>query len=231
MRFGSRELRFLISRGRGRAVAITVHPDMRIEVRAPAHVGLDFIERCVRKRGAWITKQLLRLEALPLIPGRRRYVSGKTFGYLGREYRLKVDRGRQSGVLLRRPFLHATVFDHPSARVDRLVQRWYQEQVRAVLTERLKLCLASSPAFIGLQPSIQLRRMPRRWGSCTRAGVISLHAAIIQASLSAIDYVITHELCHLRVLSHKPEFYRVLSRVMPDWRRRRQRLMAVSPAL
>lgn len=229
VQFGSRTLRYAIRPARARVVAITVHPDMTVEVAAPRAVDADTIRRCVQRRGGWITRQLVRLESQPTLPARRRYVAGETFAYLGREYRLKIGRGRPSGVRLSRPFLMATVFDHPSARVDHLVRRWYRDRAAEVLPRRLDECLRAHRAFCGLTPRVRIRRMARRWGSCTSDGVITLHPALIQAPVSAIDYVITHELCHVLVLSHRPEFFRLLARVMPDWRARRARLGGINP--
>jgi predicted metal-dependent hydrolase len=75
-----------------------------------------------------------------------------------------------------------------------------------------------------LEYQVRIRRMTRRWGSCTARGVITLNPLLIQASLSCVDYVIAHELVHLLEPSHSPRFYRLLDNVMPDWRRRREKL-------
>ena len=67
-------------------------------------------------------------------------------------------------------------------------------------------------------------RIRTRWGSCSRGGTILLNTELIAAPVECIDYVITHELCHLRIHGHTPDFYRLLFRCMPDWRRRKARL-------
>ena len=69
--------------------------------------------------------------------------------------------------------------------------------------------------------------MKRRWGSCSGTGRILLNTELVKAPVHCIDYVITHELCHLRFASHGPEFYRLLDRLMPDWRQRKERLERV----
>jgi predicted metal-dependent hydrolase len=73
-------------------------------------------------------------------------------------------------------------------------------------------------------PNWSIRRMKRRWGSCTKGGTILLNVLLIQASPRCIDYVITHELCHLTHHNHNTAFFRLLDRVMPDWRERKSRL-------
>ena len=68
--------------------------------------------------------------------------------------------------------------------------------------------------------------MKSRWGSCTVAGKITLNLKLVQVPKPTIDYVIVHELCHLVEHSHGADFYRLLSRIMPDWERRREELNA-----
>ena len=69
--------------------------------------------------------------------------------------------------------------------------------------------------------------MSKRWGSCSRKGTITLSLDLIKTPLHCIEYVITHELCHLLVHDHSPAFFRMLSRCMPDWERRKARLEEV----
>jgi len=73
-------------------------------------------------------------------------------------------------------------------------------------------------------PTVTIRKMTRRWGSCTKRGTINLNTDLIKVPLTFIDYVIVHELCHLKVHNHSPAFYKLLTRSMPDWRQRKARL-------
>ncbi len=76
-------------------------------------------------------------------------------------------------------------------------------------------------------PPLILRRLKTRWGSCSKAGRILLNTELVQAPVECIDYVIVHELCHLKVPDHSPAFHRLLNACMPDWQRRKERLEAL----
>jgi len=73
-------------------------------------------------------------------------------------------------------------------------------------------------------PRLQVRRNEKRWGSLSRGGILTLNTDLIRAPRECIDYVITHELCHLKCHDHSPEFYRLLEKVMPDWEKRKHKL-------
>ena len=225
LQFGNTTLEYQLSFAPRKTLAIDVHPDLTISVKAPEGAELLAIEAKVRQRAPWILRQQRKYETyLPHLPPRE-YVSGETHRYLGRQYRLKVQPGHNEGVKLTRGYFYITVrHKADTKRVKSLLTEWYHRQARRIFKERLDICFERM-RFLKLDyPEMEIRRMATRWGSCTPEGKILLNLALIQAPKSYIDYVIVHELCHLKEHHHGPGFYRLLARLMPDWERRREEL-------
>ena len=158
----------------------------------------------------------------------RRYVSGETHRYLGRQYRLKVIEGADETVKLKGRFLWTvTRRKGDASHVRALLEAWYEAHARLAFESSLALCLAELSGQVKAPPRLRLRRMRKRWGSCTQQGDIYLNPELIQAPASCIDYVVTHELCHLVHPHHGREFYALLRNKMPDWESRKAKLERV----
>jgi predicted metal-dependent hydrolase len=216
------EMWFLGSR---RTLSIQVHPDMRVLVLAPVGCPEVLIAERVRKRAAWIARQLAEFERYRPRTPPRQYMSGESHLYLGRQYRLKLVSAEAPAVKLSRNQLAVSLpGKQDPARVKALLRCWYLERARAVFSDLLDTCLlhfkdSSCPRLI-------VRTMQSRWGSLSRAGTITLNANLIRAPRPCIEYVVTRELCHFKHRNHNTEFFRLLGQLMPDWERRKQRLEA-----
>ncbi len=232
LRYGGLSIPFEVEERRRKHVAITVFPEPRLRIVAPQGADLDAVLARVEKRAGWIARQWrFFAEAAPPTPARE-YVSGETHWYLGRQYRLKVqvlEPGQAEGVKLAGRFFWVSVRDRDGLpdthRVRKYLDAWYQEHARIVFAGRLHKCMAEA-RFLGLEeaPTLVVRRMAKRWGSCTSGGKILLNLELIRAPLGCIEYVIFHELCHLVVPRHDKAFYRLLGRCLPDWEKRKRRL-------
>ncbi len=214
------EVRFLASR---QTLAIEVHPDSRVLVRAPIGCPEALITERVQKRAAWITRQLAEFGRYKPRTPARQYVSGESHLYLGRQYRLKLILGDAASVKLTRGQLLVTLRGKSEAeRVKALLHRWYLDRARAVFTEVLN---ASVLRFKGVEhPRLIVRAMQSRWGSLSCAGTMTLNADLVRAPRSCIEYVVIHELCHIGHREHDARFFKLLGQVMPDWKERKQRL-------
>lgn len=222
------EIVYALRRSRRRTVGISVHPDRSVVVRAPLRVSRETIRDFVRSHAEWIERTRLRLAASPPKAAPPGYGSGETHPFLGQPYRLVVSRGHADSVELLVGCLCVTAKAEPSpARVKALLEGWYREQAEVVFPERLAACHAAMNTAGIPYPALRIRKMTSRWGSCsTASGRINLNLWLVKAPVPCIDYVIIHELCHFKVRSHGPKFWKVVAGFLPDYADRRKRLNA-----
>lgn len=224
--YGEHIIDFVIVRRARKTLEIAVEPDASVTVTAPLDVSLEAIERKVGNRAPWIRRQQRYfVQFLPRKPDRQ-YVSGETFLYLGRQYRLKIVPHTSTGVKLLRGFIEVQAPQKARTDVVRsLMETWYRERARVKFSERLEVNLERFPTPEDFRPKgLIIRLSNRRWGSMSSSSRLMLNRRLIEAPLESIDYVITHELCHIAVPNHRTEFYHILGQVMPDWQNRKHRL-------
>lgn len=205
---------------RRRTVGIFVEPNGQVAVLAPPAAAMERIEQILRRRMRWIRRKQRTVEALPSPPQPREWVAGETHRYLGRQYRLKLAKGSPSNVKLLGGYFVVTTPDPKNRdQVRELMEDWYKAHAIALLTDRVERAIASSTWLRMKTPSIRIRNLKSRWGSTTAKGSVTFNVDLAKLSLSCIDYVVVHELVHLIIPSHSPAFWRMVARVMPDWRR------------
>jgi predicted metal-dependent hydrolase len=223
--YGSHVIPYTLEYVQRKTLGITVQPDLSVRVRAPIDADQKRVEQVLKRRAAWIVRQQRFFsQFLPRTPARQ-YRSGETHLYLGRKYRLRVQERSDEGAKLLGGYLYVYVGDPTNQdRIRTLLERWYRARAEMQFQVRLGECMNSSLGRDLPMPRLRIRRMVCRWGSCSPSGTLSLNLDLIRAPRACIDYVITHELCHLRHRNHSPEFYRLLSSMMPDWQERKLRL-------
>jgi len=224
---GSRTLEFRLRRSvRRRTLEISVAPDRQVTVIAPTSTSIERISTAVRRRADWILRQQRTYEALPPPAPARQWVAGETHKYLGRQYRLRLSESKQPSVKLTGAYFEVSV---PQPRDGRLVQgameRWYRQHAVNLLSNRVTSLLAATTWLRTVPvPQVTIRAMRLRWGSATQRGRVYFNTDLVKLPLGCIDYIVMHELVHLRIPHHGPAFWRLLSRCLPDWERWKDRL-------
>lgn len=215
-----------------RRIAISVLPDGAVTVEAPEASAPQEVVAAVYRRARWIWQQLAacrerRRHVLP-----RDYVSGESHFYLGRRHVLKVSvtACAPAGVKLLRGRLEVTTPTPVAGDVRRLLDAWYRQRAQEVFSRRLA-ALADELRWLESIPAFRLLSMRTQWGSCSPGGVLCLNPQLVKAPRACIDYVIAHELCHLRVHNHSAAYYRLLTACMPDWKLRKQELDGIAEVL
>lgn len=214
----------LLKRSHRKTLAISVLPDGALELIAPAEAPIEAILPRVTKRLAWIKSQRRAFFEMNATRPALRYVNGATHRYLGRQYRLKVTRGAPPEVSLRGGYFHISLPKMEEDEVKAALSQWYRRQSRQQFERRVQAWADWCHNRRLPPPTLRLRQMSKRWGSALRDGTIYLNPDLIRAPSSCIDYVITHEVCHLMHPNHGRHFWALLSQLMPDWKKRKARL-------
>ena len=215
---------------RKKSISIHVLPDATVEVKAPEHVEKYRIVETMQKKARWVVKHLEQIKnnMAHVLP--REYVSGETHFYLGRRYQLKVILSDINHVKLSHGmFMIETTDIHPD-RIRSLLESWYETHARKTFVKRLPL-VAANIDWLENIPPVTVRKMNKQWGSCSSAGRISLNWNLVKAPIDCIDYVITHELCHLKEHNHSKKFYALQDRHSPNWKTVKGKLDGMAESL
>ena len=226
LQYGGQVIPYRIVRRPRKTMEIAVEPDTSVVIAAPIGASTEAIAAKLRQRAAWVVKQQRYFTRfLPRTP-QRRFVAGETHHYLGRQYRLKIVQHHQDCVKLLRGFIVVqTHRPHQPGVVKDLMEAWYGRCAQVKFAQRIAVCRRRFPGPDTFRPQgLTIRRSRQRWGSMSPAGQLFLNHRLIEAPVEAIDYVITHELCHMAEPRHDAAFFKLLERVMPDWEQRKQRL-------
>lgn len=225
IQFGSKEITFRLEFQERKSLGITVHPDQKVTVKAPLDASLEKVKEKVRKRAPWILKQQsFFLSFEPKTPPRK-YKSGETHLYLGRQYRLKVINSQEEDVKMMRGYIEIYTADKKRAKA--LLQKWYREHAEVKFHQYAEPWIERFKKY-GVEPSsIVIKWMEKRWGSCTPKGKIILNMELVKAPKGCIEYVIVHELCHLIHHNHSKAFFELQAKEMPEWEKWKRRLELV----
>jgi len=223
--FGSRKIPYRLHRADRKRLRIVVYPDLTVDVYAPRAANDEKVHSAVHKKAAWIARKLDKLETYHPLPTPKRYVSGETLVYLGRHYRLKVMKASMQPAKLIGCFLRVWVEEkNDTQSVKKAVDQWYRKRARETLGRYLEKCFTVASRHGVPHPFLVIRAMRTRWGSCSNKGRITLNVDLVQVPVHCIEYVIIHELCHLKHNNHSKAFHSLLTRCQPDWRKRKETL-------
>ena len=217
-----------IAAGNSQKVSIRVTPDSQVLVSAPKNAKTSEIHDAVMKRAKWIYSSLQSFGDQRLHVQPRRYVSGEMQFYLGRRYVLKVvqdaDSGPQVKMARGKLLVHLPEFRPDNAeQVRQLLKQWYRVRAKTIFNARLQQLLPLT-GWVNDLPEFRILSMKKQWGSCSTQGTLMLNPHLVKAPRDCIDYVILHELCHIKEHNHSERFYRLLGRVMPEWKTNKRQL-------
>ncbi len=227
VRFGTTSIAYEVRRSarREKTVEVTVDGGC-VRVAAPSAMAADEVRAVVRKRAAWILSHSTN-ETRAAVP--KRFVSGETLPYLGRNVRIVVERAdipapdvRFDHWRFRIRVPHDAADDVRTESTRRAVVEWYKERAVRRLPERVMYWWPRLGE--GTTPAVLIRDQRRRWASCAPDGTLRFNWRVVMAAPALIDYVVVHELVHLTVMDHSSRFWAKVGHVMPDYKQRRSHL-------
>jgi len=222
--YGGNEIPFQLSLSKRKSLEISVHPDKSIFVKAPEGTQLNIVEEKVRKRARWIKRQIRYFDQFDPRTPTRKFISGESHLYLGKNYRLKIEKGEVESVRLKNGFIIIVTKESKSNNIERLLNNWYRTKAEIYLTKVLSDCWTKFRKKDLNKPILRIAKLRKRWGSLSKAGTLSLNQDLIKAPKECIEYVIIHELCHLQHHNHGSEFFKLLELSLPDWIKRKHKL-------
>lgn len=210
---------------RRKTIGITVDRDGSLILLAPAACPDAHLERFAKEKLLWTYIKLAEKKLLIPSPRPKKYMNGEGFHYLGESYRLLLidpqpDRNKALPLMLQDNWFMLRRDERP--RAEEHFVSWYTHQALRWLSTRV----ARLAHRIDVQPqSVNVRRLGFRWGSCSPKGHLNFHWRTILLPPEMIDYIVVHELVHLRERRHSSEFWRRVERIIPDYMQRKNWLM------
>lgn len=224
--YGSQCFEYEVIKKKKKNIGILVTPEGEVIVTSPLHVDDSLVHEVVFKKAGWILGKLKLINEINKDTREKEFVSGESIEYLGRRYRLKVieDSANMVSIRLFRGKFEAYVtpklsLDERQELIKAELTKWLKEQAKIKLKERTevysrKLNLFPNRVVVKEQKSI--------WGSCSSKGNINYNWRLVMAPLSVIDYVVIHELCHLKYQDHSSKFWSLVEYVMPDYEEKKK---------
>jgi len=219
------DIEFKVIYSRRRSIGISVLPDSSVIVRVPYLTSLKSINRIVTDKYKWVIKHRDNYRKLDNSSNNKSYKSGEIHLFRGNESILKIEKSIKPYVR----FFNNTIGlgierTDDSIAIKRMLYKGYKNEALIHFPELMSEVLGKYENQMFKPTGLIIRTMKRRWGSCSNKGVITLSTELIKLADKYIEYVIIHELCHLKHHNHGSKYYKLLSEVFPEWKTVRKEL-------
>lgn len=230
IKFGSTRIDYtIVYSDRRKNASLAVYPMKLVEITVPHDLKKEHVQILVRKKADWIIKQILWFEEITLIDSSKEYVNGETYLYLGRQYRLKIitEDGKAQAKLIGK-YLTVTLPSNVNVHKRKTkkttkaaIWQWYREQLQMKISEAIRRYCKK----LGIkEPRFMIKNQYKRWGSCTSKNQLIFNFRIAMAPMSQLEYVVAHEMCHIKYKDHSNKYWKLLCSIMPDYEIRKEAL-------
>jgi len=204
-------INYELVRSNRKSIGITIERDAQVVVNVPIDLDEKTIEKHIHKKRFWIWEKLaIKKDSLENIV-QKQFVSGESFSYFGRNYRLKIVDDNSELKLKNGWF---TLGQKKQKKAKEIFKSWYSEHLKNKIDKRLKIICEKSNIK---KPDFRIMELGFRWGSCTKEGILNFNYKIAMAPVGVIDYIIAHELVHIKIHTHNEKFWKEVSRMMPNY--------------
>lgn len=213
-------MQIIVARKKIKNSNLKVRPNFTVELSVPESASQEYIDSFLEKKKDWIEKQIQFFKDNLINETEKKYISGENVKYLGKNYRLKVHKGKEKYVKFMRGYIHLYCLENSGLEDKKeLLQNWLKERAKDKIMVIAKKYLDKLEEV----PDIKFRDMKTRWGSCnSEKKRIIFNWRLIEKSPYGIEYVVVHELVHLKYNNHSKAFFKYLSVKLPDWEKRRE---------
>jgi len=212
MTYTYRDIEYDLKKSSRKTTSIYIERDGSISVLAPEPYEIDKIEEILEVKRSWIYRNQAEWEDLNRTRVEREFVNGEGFPYLGSNYRLQIVEEATSDLSLKNGYFtlsRSVLADAHSKFVD-----FYKSKAK----NRLPKHVDTYAKKMGLEPAgIRVQDLRNRWASCSADGTLNFHWRCMMAPLSALEYIVVHELAHLKHRNHTPEFWKTVEKVLPEY--------------
>lgn len=220
--YGKHEIDFELQYSKRKTIGIKILPDTSVFVSAPLEISLEEIKKALLQKAHWICKQQSYFLNFDTTEISYEIKSGYSILYLGRQYKIVVEKSDKEDVSYKGNLFLITVKDKEKAQL--FFDQWLKQRAYSKINEIAKPIIKKFPERFNVPNHIYFQDMPTRWGSCTIKNKLIFNPKLIHTPKRCIEYVIMHELCHIVHKHHNQDFFDLLTLMMPDWEKRKEKL-------
>ena len=218
-------IEYKIVYSRRRSIGISVNPDSGITVRAPYRTSIKKIENLVLSKSVWIKKHLDNYKSATRINSAKVLVDGEPVLFRGKIYHIRFVESKTHFIkLLENNIEIGSRGIEEREKAGQMLEKWYKRIAEEIFRSKFEEILRRFENYHFTPTEFSVRALKRRWGSCTSKGKITISSELVKLDEIFLEYVILHELCHLKHHNHGKDFYKLLSEVFPDWKQRRNEI-------
>lgn len=208
-----------------RTIAINIGPETGVTVRAPYGTSSATIEKLIASKSSWIKKHLETYRSSVSINNKKDFDDGSIILFQGKEHRLRFLETERYFLRLSGEDIEIGLRNLTEKKLaGPMLEKWYRVEAEGKFRKKFGEILLKLKEYNFRPTQFAVRTLRRRWGSCSSKGKITISSELVKLDEVYLEYVIVHELCHLRHPNHGKEFYKLLSEVFPDWKQKRSEL-------